>query len=85
MLLSPHSTQEIVEIINSLNNFSVGDDNKLKISSEVIAQYLSITINCSTSQGVFPVKLSKVTVIPIHKCGFTEKNIPGRLPENSRR
>ena len=71
MFLKPTTTEEVYKIINHLNNGAPGKDSittkslKLVHVSEYISEPLSIIINVSFSQGVFPSELKIAKLIPI--------------------
>ena len=71
-----HISNEVLEIINSLNNKSTGPSsiplNLLQIIADLIVFPLCHIINMSFSKGIFPDKLKIVKVIPLHKGGSTQ-------------
>lgn len=72
--MSPVSEQEVVKLINSLKNSCTCaldniSNNLLKQCSEELCNILSILINMSTEQGIFPSALKIARVTPIFKTG----------------
>ena len=83
MFLYQVTELEVEQIINKLDNkSSSGDDNinniLVKLSVSATVPYLTLLINKSFSQGVFPDKLKRAKVIPMHKSG-------SRVDENNYR
>ena len=65
------SVHEIENHINSLKNKATSDlaIQPLKYVSKTIAPVLQHLISSSFSQGIFPTKLKRAKVIPLHKGG----------------
>ena len=83
MFLYQVTELEVEQIINKLDNkSSSGDDNinniLVKLSVSATVPYLTLLINKSFSQGIFPNKLKRAKVIPMHKSG-------SRVDENNYR
>ena len=75
LIIAHISEEEILDIINSLSNKSVGPASiplrLLKIVADIIVIPLCKIINCSFSTGVFPDVLKVSKIIPLHKGGST--------------
>ena len=83
MFLYQVTELEVEQIINKRDNkSSSGDDNinniLVKLSVSATVPYLTLLINKSFSQGIFPDKLKRAKVIPMHKSG-------SRVEENNYR
>ena len=76
-VLNPVSENEVLEIINTLDNKSMGPYSiplkLLKLIPDLIIKPLCSIINHSFSSGKFPDLLKIVKVIPIHKGGSTQE------------
>ena len=74
VFLYPVTECEVQKIIDNLDNkSSSGDDNKnnilVKLSAPATIPYLASLINNSFIQGIFPDRLKRANVIPMHKSG----------------
>ena len=76
-VLNPVSESEVLEIINTLDNKSMGPYSiplkLLKLIPDLIIKPLCSIINHSFSNGKFPDLLKIVKVIPIHKGGSNQE------------
>ena len=71
IFLEPCTEAEIISIISELNNTSTADFNTkvLKSIKNIIAPIVTLLINASLEQGIFPSALKIAKVIPIFKSG----------------
>ena len=75
LIIAHISEEEILDIINSLSNKSVGPASiplrLLKIVADLVVVPLCKIINISFNSGVFPDILKVSKIIPLHKGGST--------------